>query len=105
MTGVMLADARALPDQFNFGLYYVLMRLNSRGKRIFARLTQENVGRALAIVLDDTIQSAPVIQEPILAGEARITGTFTPEEARDLAIVLREGTLPAPVTIVEIGER
>ncbi len=101
MTGAMLADARALPDQFNFGLYYVLMRLNSRGKRIFARLTQENVGRALAIVLDDTIQSAPVIQEPILAGEARITGTFTPEEARDLAIVLREGTLPAPVTIVE----
>jgi preprotein translocase subunit SecD len=97
----MLADARALPDQLNFGQYYVMMRLNSQGKRIFARLTQENVGRALAIVLDDTIFSAPVIQEPILGGEARITGTFTPEEARDLAIVLREGALPAPVTIVE----
>jgi preprotein translocase subunit SecD len=101
LTGDMLADARALPDQMNFGQYYVLMRLNSRGKRIFARLTQENVGRALAIVLDETIFSAPVIQEPILGGEARITGNFTPEEARDLAIVLREGALPAPVTIIE----
>jgi preprotein translocase subunit SecD len=101
LTGDMLADARALPDQMNFGQYYVLMRLNSRGQRIFARLTQENVGRALAIVLDDTIFSAPVIQEPILGGEARITGNFTPEEARDLAIVLREGALPAPVSIVE----
>lgn len=101
LTGEMLADARALPDQFNFGQYYVLMRLNSRGRRLFARATQENVGRALAIVLDDAIFSAPVIQEPILGGEARITGTFTPEEARDLAIVLREGALPAPVGIIE----
>lgn len=101
LTGDMLADARALPDQLNFGQYYVLMRLNSRGKRIFARLTQENVGRALAIVLDDAIFSAPVIQEAILGGEARITGSFTPEEARDLAIVLREGALPAPVSIIE----
>ena len=101
LTGNMLADARALPDQYQFGQYYVQMRLNSRGKRLFARLTQENVGRALAIVLDDTIFSAPVIQEPILGGEAQITGTFTPEEARDLAIVLREGALPAPVSIIE----
>jgi preprotein translocase subunit SecD len=101
VTGDMLADARALPDQMNFGQYYVLMRLDSRGKRLFARATQENVGRALAIVLDDVIFSAPVIQEPITGGEARITGTFTPEEARDLALVLREGALPAPVAIVE----
>ena len=101
LTGNMLADARALPDQFQFGQYYVQMRLSSRGKRLFGRLTQENVGRALAIVLDDTIFSAPVIQEPILGGEAQITGTFTPEEARDLAIVLREGALPAPVSIIE----
>ena len=101
ITGDMLEDARALPDQSNFGQYYVLMKLNSRGKRLFAKLTEENVGRALAIVLDDTIFSAPVIQEPIREGEARITGNFTPEEARDLAIVLREGALPAPVTVVE----
>ncbi len=101
LTGDLLADAGARPDQMNFGQYYVWMRLNGRGKRIFARITQEHVGKALAIVLDDTIFSAPVIQEPILGGEAQITGTFTPEEARDLAIVLREGALPAPVTILE----
>jgi preprotein translocase subunit SecD len=101
LTGDMLADARALPDQLNFGQYYVRMQLNSRGQRIFSRLTQENVGRALAIVLDDAIFSAPVIQEPITGGVAQITGTFTPEEARDLAIVLREGALPAPVRIIE----
>ncbi len=101
LTGDMLADARALPDQYNFGQYYVLMQLNSIGKRVFARVTQENVGRAMAIVLDNTIRSAPVIQEPITGGEARITGTFTPEEARDLAIILREGALPAPVNIIE----
>jgi preprotein translocase subunit SecD len=101
LTGDMLADARALPDQNSFGQYYVLMRLDSRGKRFFARVTQENVGRALAVILDNTIFSAPVIQEPILGGEARITGNFSPEEARDLAIVLREGALPAPVSIIE----
>jgi preprotein translocase subunit SecD len=100
VTGDMLADARAVPDQSS-GQYYVLMRLDNRGKRIFERLTRENVGKSLAIVLDDAIFSAPVIQEPIPGGEARITGNFTPEEARDLAIVLREGALPAPVTIIE----
>lgn len=100
VSGDMLADARAVPDQMR-GQYYVLMRLDNRGKKAFERLTRENVGKALAIVLDDVIFSAPVIQEPIPGGEARITGTFTPEEARDLAIVLREGALPAPVTIIE----
>jgi preprotein translocase subunit SecD len=100
VSGDMLADARAVPDQSS-GQYYVLMRLDNRGKRLFERLTRENVGKSLAIVLDDVIFSAPVIQEPIPGGEARITGSFTPEEARDLAIVLREGALPAPVTIVE----
>jgi preprotein translocase subunit SecD len=100
VSGDMLADARAVPDQSS-GQYYVLMQLDSRGKRIFERVTREHVGKAMAIVLDDTIFSAPVIQEPIPGGEARITGNFTPEEARDLAIVLREGALPAPVTIVE----
>lgn len=101
LTGEMLADAGARPDQMNFGQYYVWMRLNSRGKRLFGRVTTEYVGRALAIVLDNAIFSAPVIQGPILGGEAQITGTFTPEEARDLAIVLREGALPAPVEIIE----
>jgi len=96
----MLADARAEPDQ-GTGQNHVSMTLDGRGKKIFERVTRENVGKAMAIVLDDTIFSAPVIQEPISGGVARITGNFTPEEARDLAIVLREGALPAPVTVVE----
>ena len=101
LTGDMVADAWALPERRHLGQYYVMLRLNSRGKRIFARVTQENVGRALAIILDNTLFSAPVMQEPILRGEARITGRFTPEEAHDLALVLREGALPAPVRIIE----
>lgn len=100
VSGDMLADARAVPDPTT-GQYHVLMRLDNRGKKIFERVTRESVGKALAIVMDDAIFSAPVIQEPIPGGEARITGNFTPEEARDLAIVLREGALPAPVTIIE----
>lgn len=101
LSGDMLADARALPDRSNFGQYYVSIRFNARGKRVFARVTQENVGKLLAIVLDNSIFSAPQIREPILGGQAQITGTFTPEEARDLAIVLRQGSLPAPVHIIE----
>jgi preprotein translocase subunit SecD len=64
-------------------------------------VTAENVNKRLAIVLDNNIYSAPVIQEKIAGGEVRITGNFTAEEARDLAIVLRAGALPAPVTVIE----
>jgi preprotein translocase subunit SecD len=68
---------------------------------IFQELTRENVKKRLAIVLDDSIYSAPVIQEEIPGGRAQITGQFSTEEARDLAIVLRAGALPAPVVILE----
>jgi preprotein translocase subunit SecD len=77
------------------------MKLDRRGTKLFDKVTRENVGRNLAIVLDDTIFSAPTIKVPIPDGVAVITGSFSPEEARDLAVVLREGALPAPVTIVE----
>jgi preprotein translocase subunit SecD len=68
---------------------------------LFERITAENVKKRLAIVLDNNVYSAPVIQEKIAGGEARITGSFTTEDARDLAIVLRAGALPAPVQILE----
>jgi preprotein translocase subunit SecD len=80
---------------------YVSISFDSRGARIFDRVTGENVKRRLAIVLDDTVYSAPVIQERISGGEAQITGSFTPEEASDLAIVLRAGSLPAPVKVIQ----
>jgi len=80
---------------------YVSLSFDTRGAKVFDRVTAENVKRRLAIVLDDTIYSAPVIQERISGGEAQITGSFTPEEASDLAIVLRAGSLPAPVKVIQ----
>jgi len=80
---------------------YVFIEFDKKGGRIFAKITGENIKKRLAIVLDTTIYSAPVIQDRIAGGSARITGSFTMEEARDLAIILRAGALPAPVKIIE----
>jgi preprotein translocase subunit SecD len=100
MTGETIADARVHLDSQN-SEPYVSVSFNDIGKRQFADLTSRNVKKRLAIVLDGKVQSAPVIQEAIIGGEARITGDFTMEEARDLAVVLRSGALPAPVKILE----
>jgi len=100
LTGEYLTDARVQIDsQFNES--YISINFDKKGARIFERITEENVKKRLAIVLDNKVYSAPVIQEKITGGEARITGNFTTEEARDLAIVLRAGALPAPVEIIE----
>jgi preprotein translocase subunit SecD len=79
----------------------VSLRLNSVGKSTFAHITSENVNRQLAIVLDGVVQSAPVIRSAITGGEAQISGSFTKEEAHRLAVVLRSGALPAPLTFEE----
>jgi protein-export membrane protein SecD len=79
----------------------VSFSLTTRGGALFSDITGANVGRRLAIVLDGRVQSAPNIQEKIPRGQGSITGTFTEEEAQNLAIVLRSGALPAPVNIVE----
>jgi preprotein translocase subunit SecD len=99
LTGNSLVDARVEFGQFNQPR--VSVRFDGRGSRIFDRITAANVGKRLAIVLDKRIYSAPVIQERISGGSAVISGSFTDEEARDLAIVLRAGALPAPVKILE----
>ncbi len=100
MTGETITDARVqLDSQHNEP--YVSVAFNAVGARQFADLTTRNVKKRLAIVLDNKVQSAPVIQEAITGGEARISGDFTMEEARDLAVVLRSGALPAPVKILE----
>lgn len=80
---------------------YVSVDFNRRGAEQFARITGENVKRRLAIILDGVVRSAPVIQERIAGGKAQITGSYTTEEAHDLAIVLRAGALPASVKIVQ----
>ncbi|MGC2116615.1 MAG: protein translocase subunit SecD, partial [Pseudolabrys sp.] len=79
----------------------VSFRFNTSGARKFAQVTQENVGKPFAIVLDNQVISAPVIREPILGGSGQISGSFTVESANDLAILLRAGALPAPLTIIE----
>jgi len=99
LTGEAISDA-----QVHFGNYgepYVGIAFNPRGARSFERLTGENVKKRMAIVLDGKVYSAPVIQEKISGGKASITGSFTPEEAADLAVVLRAGSLPAPVSVLE----
>ncbi len=100
LTGADLTDARVQIDpQYNEP--NVSITFNRKGGRIFARITEENVNKRLAIVLDDKIYSAPNINEKISGGRAQITGRFSTEEAHDLAIVLRAGALPAPVKILE----
>ena len=100
MTGTYITDARVQIDS-QYNEPYVSMKFDKKGSRLFERITEENVKKRLAIVLDNNVYSAPVIQEKIAGGEARITGSFTTEEARDLAIALRAGALPAPVDILE----
>lgn len=100
MTGASLETAKVqIADRF--GDVTVGLKFNSQGAVDFERITGENVRKRLAIVLDGVVHSAPVIQERISGGQAQITGNFTMEEARDLAIVLRAGALPAPVNILE----
>ena len=100
LTGEYLSDAEVrISPQFNEP--YVMIRFDSAGAKLFEEITSNNVGKRLAIVLDNNVYSAPVIREAIAGGEAQITGSFTMDEARDLAIVLRAGSLPAPVKILE----
>lgn len=100
MTGEMVRNAKVrIGGTFNES--FVSLDLTNRGGKIFANITEANVGRRLAIVLDEVVRSAPVIRERILGGSAQISGNFTPEEAADLAIVLRVGALPAPVDIIQ----
>jgi len=100
ITGEYLTDARVQIDS-QYNEPYVSLSFNSRGARLFGQITGANIKKRLAIVLDDVVNSAPVIQDKITGGRAQITGRFTMEESRDLAIVLRAGALPAPVKIIE----
>ncbi len=99
LTGDVLSDARVSIGQFNDP--YVSITFDAKGGREFDRITGDNVQKRMAVVLDNTIYSAPMIQERITGGRAQITGTFSMQEASDLAIVLRAGALPAPLKIIQ----
>ena len=100
MTGEMVKDAQVRVGG-SFNEPYVSLDLTGRGAKVFGQITTKNVNKRLAIVLDDVVRSAPVIREKILGGSAQISGSFTYEEASDLAIILRVGALPAPVSIAQ----
>ncbi len=98
MTGERIADARV--DFEQMGAPYIKLKFNSQGAKEFGLLTQKNIGRQLAIVLDGEVLSAPTIRDAIY-GDAQITGTYKFEEASVLALALRSGSLPAPMHIEE----
>jgi preprotein translocase subunit SecD len=100
VSGADLTDAQPGFDQ-RTGEPIVSFRFNTSGSRKFAQATSENVGQPFAIVLDNEVISAPVIREPITGGSGQISGNFTVQAANDLAILLRAGALPAPLTIIE----
>ncbi len=100
LTGEFIRDAQVRFDP-NDNQPYVSLSFDSVGADRFAKITQKNRGRRLAIVLDGKVQSAPVIREAITGGEASISGLFTIDEASNLALVLRSGALPAPIEIRE----
>ncbi|OLC17297.1 MAG: protein-export membrane protein SecD [Candidatus Rokubacteria bacterium 13_1_40CM_69_27] len=101
LTGAELNRAEVQADPNSPGNWQVAIEFNATGTKIFGEVTEQNVGKHLAIILDGNVYSAPRINERIPGGRAVITGQFTVDEARDLAIVLRAGALPAPVKILE----
>ncbi|WP_207536876.1 protein translocase subunit SecD [Sabulicella rubraurantiaca] len=98
--GANLSDARAAQDS-RTGEWVVNFTFDGVGTRRFAEVTRQNVGRPFAIVLDEKVITAPVIREPITAGRGQISGSFTVRTANDLAVLLRAGALPAPLTVIE----
>ena len=101
LDGGVVTDAHVDYDQRRGGYPGVSMTMNAEGANVWARLTKENIGRQVAIVLDGTVYSYPTVQNEITGGSSSITGHFSIEEATDLTNVLKSGKLPAPATIVQ----
>jgi len=101
LSGETVADARVDFDSQGFGQPYISLSFDSTGSKEFGKITTSNTGRRLAILLDGEVLSAPNINEPILGGNAQITGQFSFDEASLLALALRSGALPAPMHVEE----
>jgi SecD/SecF fusion protein len=99
LEGDVITDARESID--NFGQVEVSMTMNAEGAKTWRRLTADNIERSIAIVLDDYVYSYPNVKSEISGGMSSISGNFTPDEAKDLANILKAGKLPAPARIVE----
>jgi SecD/SecF fusion protein len=103
MDGSVITRSISAPDQLKGG-WEIIMEMNSVGSKIWKKLTGENVGNSVAVVLDERVYSAPTIQSEIAGGNTSISGGFTAEEANDLANILNTGKLPAPANIVQEQE-
>ena len=101
LDGGVVTDARVVYDHGTNGEPSVSMSMNAEGANVWARMTGDNVGRQIAIVLDGMVYSYPNVNSAITGGQSSITGHFTPEEATDLVNVLKSGKLPAPATIIQ----
>jgi len=101
LDGGVITDAHVVYDHGSNGEPSVSMSMNAEGANIWARMTSDNVGKQIAIVLDDMVYSYPNVQNAITGGSSSITGHFTPDEATDLVNVLKSGKLPAPATIIQ----
>ena len=101
LDGGAVVDAHVNYDQRRGGYPGVSMTMNAEGANVWARMTKENVGRQIAVVLDGTVYSYPNVNEAITGGSSEITGHFSIDEATDLTNVLKSGKLPAPATIVQ----
>ncbi|PRY89967.1 protein translocase subunit SecDF [Mongoliibacter ruber] len=99
LEGDVITDARQTLDQTSRPA--VSMQMNAEGARRWRKLTSESIGKRIAVVLDDYVYTAPVVQSEIPSGQSEITGNFSIEEAKDLANILKSGSLPAPTKIVE----
>src|SRR5574344_1657709 len=100
LEGDVITDANVDFDQFS-ARANVSMKMNSEGAKVWERLTGNNIGKSIAIVLDDYVYSYPTVNSKIAGGSSQITGNFTTEEAKDLANVLKSGKMPAPAHIVQ----
>ena len=100
LTGALLSEAKVTLDS-QFSTPHVSIAFNPEGAKRFEEITAANTKKRLAIILDNTVYSAPVIQERIAGGSAQITGSFSMEEAKDLSIVLKAGALPAPLKMLQ----
>ncbi len=101
LEGDVITDARADFDQMGGAYAHVSMTMNAEGAQTWARITRDNIGKSIAIVLDGYVYSFPTVQNEIKGGSSQITGNFTVEEAKDLANTLKSGKMPAPAHIIE----
>ncbi len=100
LTGENLTDARARNDP-QTGQYAITIKFDAAGSRVFCRISTQYTGRRFAILLDDKVLTAPVFREPICGGNGQIDGSFTAQTASELALLLRAGALPVPLSVVE----